>query len=78
MLLFAEDVKTLYSFKLKNIYHKDHHPFFITFIGQGAQGLATMWFWPLLLFFLIPGFVVLGAVAFVVNLIAIFLSLFIG
>jgi len=77
-LLLSKDIKPRQKFSLKSIYVKKHLTLFFPFVGNGAMNVSIRWFWPILLFLIIPTILDLGILATIVNLFCISLTLVIG
>lgn len=77
-LLLSKDIKPKQKFHFRHIFKKRHFPYFFPFVGHGAIGIATSCLWPIFIFILFPDFVLIGAIAMVVNFISIFSTLYIS
>ncbi len=62
ILLLSEDNKVRYDFSLRRIVNKDHWKNSLFFISRGTEIVALDLVWPLLVFFILGGYVSLGAV----------------
>lgn len=77
-LLFSKDVFVQTSFDLKYLFVRKHLKYFFAYFVQGVRGTVSSIFWPILLFMILGGYLVLGSYATVSALFLGVLSIFAG
>ena len=70
-LLSTQDIKSKKKFDPSKVYTKKNLALAKPIIGYGAASLATAWLWPLFVFLLLTGYLELGLLAVMVNIITI-------
>ncbi len=77
-LLLSKDIKTRQRFYLKNIFRTKNFSDFVPHFGYGAVLITTACLWPLLLFFIVSDFFIIGYFALIVNLLSVIITFLIG